>query len=954
MRKYILFVSLFIVLMVTCVFSLEEKSAVLINKKFTDGQEVLTSTEGIKIINKFSSMEIGDSRKIEVEYASETEEKVVFSSSDSNVLSVDEYGDVTAVSAGQATLTASIYGKSDSFCVLVDAKEQANVDQVQTDQLNLQQAQESSLSFTQVPSVKYRTHIQDIGWQDYKFDGEISGTYGLSKRLEAIQISLDNSAYSGSIQYRTHIQDIGWQDYRADGTLSGTSGQSKRLEAIQIKLIGQIAEYYDIYYRVHAQNLGWLGWTKNDQMAGTSGYGYRLEAIEIKLVIKGENVTSSAPSYYFNEVEYRSHVQDIGWQEYKSDGSTSGTTGSGKRLEAIQIKLNEQKYSGSIEYRTHVENIGWQDYKKDGEISGTLGQSKRIEAMQVRLTGEMANYYDVYYRVHAQNYGWLGWAKNDELSGTVGYGYRLEALEIKLVNKGDVISSDVPAYYQDYVRYSSHVSGIGWQDNKADGNISGTIGQSRAIESFRVSLVNKQHDGNVEYKSYIGGFGWETEFRKNNSISGTTGQSKNIEAIQIKLTGEMDEYYDIYYRVHSQNIGWLGWAKNGEIAGTIGYGYRLEAIEIKLVEKGLQVTNGDGDSYLFTAEGYYIISSKLDDNKVIDVTYASLKDCSNVALYDRNDSIAQIWKIKNLNNGFYSITSSMNPNVYLTSNGINAEVNRYNGSDSQLWELVDDGDGFIYIISKLNDLYLDVVGGSTVNLTNIGVHEFNSGDNQRFKLIPYSGRLLYNGVDVASHQGTIDWATTESNINFAIIRLGYGSDYSDQDDAEFIKNIRGCEENNIPYGVYIYSYALNSADAQSEAYHTLRLLKEAGSNFLLGVWFDMEDADGYKARHGFPSSSTLVDICDTFGNIVQSSGYKVGIYASVSWFNGILNSPRLDKYDKWIAQWPGPNTYDWARNSSTTYGGSYSYWQFCSDGRINGIYGRNELVDLDLGYNIFD
>lgn len=44
--------------------------------------------------------------------------------------------------------------------------------------------------------------------------------------------------------------------------------------------------------------------------------------------------------------------------------------------------------------------------------------------------------------------------------------------------------------------------------------------------------------------------------------------------------------YDVYYRVHAQEFGWLGWAKNGESSGTEGFGYRLEAIEIKLVKKG--------------------------------------------------------------------------------------------------------------------------------------------------------------------------------------------------------------------------------------------------------------------------------------------------------------------------------------------------------------------------------
>ena len=56
--------------------------------------------------------------------------------------------------------------------------------------------------------------------------------------------------------------------------------------------------------------------------------------------------------------------------------------------------------------------------------------------------------------------------------------------------------------------------------------------------------------------------------------------------MQIRLTGEMANHYDVYYRVHAQNIGWMGWAKNGEQAGTAGYSYRLEAVQVKLVPKG--------------------------------------------------------------------------------------------------------------------------------------------------------------------------------------------------------------------------------------------------------------------------------------------------------------------------------------------------------------------------------
>ena len=58
-----------------------------------------------------------------------------------------------------------------------------------------------------------------------------------------------------------------------------------------------------------------------------------------------------------------------------------------------------------------------------------------------------------------------------------------------------------------------------------------------------------------------------------------------MEAIQLKLTGEIEEKYDVYYRAHVENVGWLDWAKNGEAAGTAGYGYQMEALEIRLVNK---------------------------------------------------------------------------------------------------------------------------------------------------------------------------------------------------------------------------------------------------------------------------------------------------------------------------------------------------------------------------------
>ncbi|MBO0469918.1 Ig domain-containing protein [Enterococcus sp. DIV0242_7C1] len=164
--------------------------------------------------------------------------------------------------------------------------------------------------------VTYRTHVQDIGWQGWKSNAQVSGTSGQKKRLEAIQLKVQNSPYSGDIEYRTHVQDIGWQTWKKNGQSSGTSGQKKRLEAIQIKLTGQLGQVYDVFYRVHAQEFGWMGWEKGGIPSGTSKYSYRLEAIEVKLVPK----KSYTRIDYMGKMSYRDNRTFTGEINYQSVG----------------------------------------------------------------------------------------------------------------------------------------------------------------------------------------------------------------------------------------------------------------------------------------------------------------------------------------------------------------------------------------------------------------------------------------------------------------------------------------------------------------------------------------------------------------------------------------------------------------------------------------------------------
>ena len=282
------------------------------------------------------------------------------------------------------------------------------------------------------PSISYTTHIQDIGWQNQVKDGEMAGTEGQAKRLEAIKITLKD--LSGvKRKYQTHIQDIGWQDWKYDGTLAGTEGQSKRLEAIRIEL--EESDKYSIMYRVHIQDIGWQDWRYDGEKAGTEGQSKRLEAIQIKIVEKQTSIS----------VNYSVHVQDIGWQNWKAEEKIAGTEGQSKRLEAIKIELLTNIKNLKLKYRVHIQDIGWQDWKDSEEMAGTEGQSKRLEAIQIKL--ENTQDYSIEYRVHVQDIGWQDWVKDGEISGTEGQSKRLEAIQIRIISKeNDSDSQEEPKF----------------------------------------------------------------------------------------------------------------------------------------------------------------------------------------------------------------------------------------------------------------------------------------------------------------------------------------------------------------------------------------------------------------------------------------------------------------------------------------------------------------------------
>lgn len=293
-----------------------------------------------------------------------------------------------------------------------------------------------------------------------------------------------------------------------------------------------------------------------------------------------------------NDVSYSAHCQTYAWNAPSgSNGTTAGTTGQAKRLEALTIKLAD-KSAGSIEYRSHLQGNGWESgWAKDGGQSGTTGQARRIEAIQVRLTGERAKSNSVWYRVHSQTFGWMGWAKNGEPAGTTGMGKRAEAYQVVVLPNGQTpkdYNASAPAF-RSFVAGNAHVQSLGWTGNRFAGTI-GTTGQAKRLEGITLTLpagLTDVYAGGIAYEAHVQAKGWLGEVA-NGALAGTTGQAKRMEAVKIHLTGDISKHFSVWYRVHSQTFGWGGWAKDGDPAGTTGLAKRAEAVEVVILPVGTE------------------------------------------------------------------------------------------------------------------------------------------------------------------------------------------------------------------------------------------------------------------------------------------------------------------------------------------------------------------------------
>ncbi len=145
--------------------------------------------------------------------------------------------------------------------------------------------------------VKYQSYGDTLGWQEKVSSGEISGTIGQGKRMEAFTMSLENN-YRVDVSYSAFIEGSGWQDFANEPDVMGVAGQGKRIEAIKVKLQSGFEDLFHVYYRLHVAQLGWLDWSMDGNPNGTLDYGYPVEAMEVVVLPKTKSFPGEVKNPY--------------------------------------------------------------------------------------------------------------------------------------------------------------------------------------------------------------------------------------------------------------------------------------------------------------------------------------------------------------------------------------------------------------------------------------------------------------------------------------------------------------------------------------------------------------------------------------------------------------------------------------------------------------------------------
>ena len=175
-----------------------------------------------------------------------------------------------------------------------------------------------------------------------------------------------------------------------------------------------------------------------------------------------------------------------------------------------------------------------------------------------------------------------------------------------------------------------------------------------------------------------------------------------------------------------------------------------------------------------------------------------------------------------------------------------------------------------------------------------------------------------HGVDIGDHNGDIDMeAVKAAGYDFVMIKLGYGSDFTNQDDHQFEVNVRKAESLGMPWGAWLYSYALNGEQAQSELEHMLRMLK--GKHPTMPIALDVEDSDDYRKNHGGWNYQNVTNCTRIVLDGLKAAGYYPMLYTGFEEIENYIADDIWQNVDLWFAHWASSCGY---------HGDNLCIWQY--------------------------
>lgn len=188
------------------------------------------------------------------------------------------------------------------------------------------------------------------------------------------------------------------------------------------------------------------------------------------------------------------------------------------------------------------------------------------------------------------------------------------------------------------------------------------------------------------------------------------------------------------------------------------------------------------------------------------------------------------------------------------------------------------------------------------------------------------------GMDFSEHNGPLPWDRFAGRLDFALLRLGWGKNHLD---SRFYENVNAAWAAQIPLGLYYYSYALSPEDAGEEARFAAFLIQDSGlgNKIPLGLWLDMEDADGWKERNGITGPGEMTALSSSWLSEIKKAGLSAGIYASYDWLTRMIDLQALGNPPVWCAQWGRKCSFPGAK-----------MWQFTDCLTLEGVKADGDIL----------